>query len=185
MRRYFVALLLLVLLLPVAAYAQDGRPTKPPPGQPTQLAPVPTESVEGSAQQLYADVEPQLGMQVLSTVDAPYFFDGYPLAGGDKYVDVGGDCVPGYAAPIAALGIVWPSDSGPVTLTFYPDEETKATAFLIWEMMENQWWCNTEFLETPSYDFDNMGMGVYYVWLMTPREQVVSGWLDVLETGAE
>lgn len=179
MKSYLAALLIAAFMLPVAAYAQDGRPTKPPPGQPPEPTPVPTESLEGSAQQLYADVAPQLGMQVLSSLDAPYFFDGYPLAGGDKYVDVGGDCVGGYAAPVAALGIVWPTDSGAVTLTFYPDDSGKSTAFLVWEMMENQWWCNTDFFETPVYDFDNMGMGVYYVWLLAPQPQVVAGWLDV------
>ena len=177
MRLYGVVLSMLVLLLPVAAYAQDGRPTKPPPG-----APVQTEEAAlavGSPQQLFADVRPQLGMELLSTVESPFFFEGFTVAGGDKYIDVGGDCVAGYTAPVASLGIVWPSDSGPVELTFYADELEHQTAFLIWEMMPNQWWCSSDFFEEPTYNFDNMGMGVYYVWILTPQPQVASGWLDV------
>ena len=188
MRRLIAALFTLVLLLPAAAYAQDGRPTKPPPGVPTlapPVVPIQTEeaelaaTLESSPAQLRADLRPQLGMELFSAAFAPDFFDGQTVAGGDKYIDVGGDCIPGYTAVPASLGMVWVADSGPVTFTFTPEDATEATAFLIWEMQAEQWWCNVDFFDTPTYNFNNMGVGIYFIWLLTPQPTLTSGALDI------
>src|SRR4051794_2513906 len=120
MRQSRIALLVFVfcLLIPVAAFAQDPLPTKTPAGgalPPTEV--LPTSTPEGSPMQLRADLRPQLGMELLTAVDAPDFFDGQTVAGGDKYLAVGGGCIDGYTATTASLGMVWVANSGPVTIS--------------------------------------------------------------------
>jgi hypothetical protein len=188
MKRTAVLLsLLLLLLLPLAAYAQQ--PTKPPLGpQPTPtLEPIPTlapvatleSAVDTSPLQLRADVRPMLGMELFSGETAPDHFDAHTIAGGDKLVDVGGDCVAGYTSTASALGLVWVADSGPVEFAFTPEDASDTGAILIWDMLSEQWWCNVDFFNDPTFTFDNMGAGIFFVWLLTPNPELVAGELQV------
>lgn len=177
MKRTTVLLsLLLVLLVPLVVYAQQ--PTKPP------LDPQPTptpeaNTVDTSPMQLRADVRPLLGMELLSGVTAPDHFDELTIAGGDKLVDVGGECVMGYTGISSALGVVWVADSGPVEFAFTPEDAGDSAAILIWDMLSEQWWCNVDFFSDPTFTFDNMGAGIFFVWLLTPDAELVAGELAV------
>jgi hypothetical protein len=161
-----------------AVQAQD--PTKAPRGG-GQVTPVPTLEDDGSGtSQLRIDYDPMLGMNLFALSRAPDYFRGTMTASGDNFVDLGGDCAAGFTSPESALGLAWIEDSGPVDIQFVPSRRGQQTALILWEVIDEQWWCTFDFAEINSLQFDNLAQGIDFVWVLTEDGSPVSGELSVI-----
>lgn len=174
-----VALVVCLLLAVTAAGAQQGPPTKTPiaPAATAEPEPPATQEalLEGSTLQLTIDLEPIGGMQLLSTSSLARGVQANAVAGGDRFIALGGDCASGYAAPMATVGIANIMDTGPVRIGFEGTEPNTNVTLMMWDFSEQEWWCNFGYAVDHYLEFENLAQGIYFVWVMAETPTLYSG----------
>ncbi|HVU12462.1 MAG TPA: hypothetical protein VHD90_14360 [Phototrophicaceae bacterium] len=176
------AALLIVSLAQAQAATQPAEPAAmvAPPVPAATVSPAVTESpaatpeAAGSGTQLVLR-RPLLGLQLMQPGDAPNYFQGSTLGGGDLLINLGGDCAVGYSNALANVGVVWLGDSGAVEIGFNATKPAIPTAIIMWDVMQKQWWCDHTFKQGNYLQFDNMPQGIYYIWTLTQISQAVEG----------
>ena len=164
----FTLLTALLVIAAQAVEAQDAAPTE-----------------EGSVSQLNIGFEPTLGIQLMTSGNAPVYFSKSAFGGGSIFVDAGGNCVTGYTTTVPVLGMVWVADSGPVDIRFAAAEDDAKVAGYFYELSSSQWYCNSVYAPNNAVQMNNLAKGVYFVWFLTEEPGAVSGELSVEAQQAE
>jgi len=176
-----------LLLAVTAAGAQQGPPTKTPiapattaePAPPATQEPAPPATQEalpvGSTLQLTVDLDPIGGIQLLSTTSLARGVQANSVAGGDRFIALGGDCASGYAAQMATVGLANIVDTGPVRIGFEGTEPNTNVTLIMWDVSEQEWWCNFGYAVDHYLEFENLAQGIYFVWVMAESPTLYSG----------
>ncbi len=174
----FCAVLAAALLIVSIAQAQAATQPAAPAATESAVAtvsPAATATLAaGSSSQLTLK-RPLLGLQLMEPSDAPNFYQGLTLGGGDLLISLGGNCAAGYSNALANVGIVWLGDSGPLEIGFTATDPAIPTATILWDVTQKQWWCNNDFKQGNYLQFQNVPQGIYYIWTLTQISQAVQG----------
>lgn len=121
-------------------------------------APQSTEVPEASAAQLVW-LRVESGFEPVTVNDVTV---GGPV---DTYAMVGDPCAQGvYAAELPVFEFHLLSDAGPLRIGFVADDGS-ATAMLMWDSVQETWWCNVESSAGSELSFDSMVAGDYPVYV--------------------